>query len=132
SQSVYRPRWPEKTVLFSVVKKHYTTWHKNAENPVPQYIDKEFKSYLGCGILAKGFACARCEDCRQEFLIAFSCKRRGICTFLIADGVFSAVGDDLLFLEAILTPDDIADTHDCIQRRVLKFFKKHGWFDQDT
>src|SRR5208337_3323544 len=74
SQSVYRPRRPDKTVLFDVVKKHYKTWHKNAENPVPQYVDKEFHTYLECGILAKGFACARCEDCHQDFLIAFDCN----------------------------------------------------------
>jgi hypothetical protein len=58
SQGVYRPRSPEKTVLFEVIKKHYNTWHKYAETPVPYYIDKTFKNYLGCGILAKGFACA--------------------------------------------------------------------------
>jgi hypothetical protein len=79
TQSVYRPRRPEKTVLFEVVKKHYTTWYRNAENPVPHYVDKEFRDYLACGILAKGFACARCEDCHREFLLAFSCKRRGVC-----------------------------------------------------
>jgi len=69
----------KKTVLFEVVKKHYTTWHKNAKNPVPKYIDKEFKNYLGCGILAKGFAYGHCEGCHKDFLIAFSCKGRGIC-----------------------------------------------------
>jgi hypothetical protein len=223
SQSVYRPRRPEKTVLFEVVKKHYKTWHNKAEVPVPQYIDKEFNSFLGCGILAKGFACARCEDCRQDFLIAFSCRRRGICPscnaramcetaanlidnvippvpirqfvmsfpmrirhylqtheilqavlkivvdeirkrlitcspevvnaqigavsfiqhfgnslnvhphfhILVADGVFSTAGEEL-FHEALVTPDDIADTQDAIQKRVLKFFRKRGKFDQDT
>lgn len=79
SQTAYRRRRPEKTVLFEVVKKHYRTWQKNIEDSVPHYIDKEFKNYLSCGILSKGFACARCEDCRKEFLIAFSCKGRGIC-----------------------------------------------------
>jgi hypothetical protein len=224
SQAVYRPRRPEKTVLFDVVKKHYKTWHKNAENQVPHYVDKEFTGYLGCGILAKGFAYARCEDCRQEVLIAFSCKGRGICPscnaramvetaanlienvvpqipvrqfvmsfpmrirhylethailqsvlrivveeirkqliacsrqvanaqigavsfiqhfgnslnvhphfhILVGDGVFSVAGEDLLFHEAMLTPDDIADTQDAIQRRVLKFFRRRGNFDQET
>ena len=51
---------------------------------------------------------------------------------LVADGVFSAQGEDLLFHEAILTPDDIADTQDAIQRRVLLYFKKRGKFDQET
>src|SRR5262245_34737702 len=224
SQVVYRPRRPERSVLFEVIKKHYNTWHKNADKPVPQYVEKAFHAYFECGILAKGFACARCEDCRQDFLIAFSCKRRGICPscntramvetaanlienvipripvrqfvisfpkrirhylqthailqnvlkivsdeikkrliscspevtnaqigavsfiqhfgntlnlhphfhILVADGVFSAAGEDILFHEAMLTPDDIADTQDAIQRRVLKFFCRRGWFDQDT
>ncbi len=61
SQAVYRPHQPEMTVLFDVVKKHYKIWYKNAERPVPHYVDKEFNDYLGCGILAIGFACARSE-----------------------------------------------------------------------
>src|SRR5262249_33211210 len=51
---------------------------------------------------------------------------------LVADGVFSAEGDDLLFHEVTLTPDDIVDTQDAIQKRVLQFFCKRGWFDQDV
>ncbi len=47
--------------------------------PHKKYIDKEFKNYLGCGILAKGFAYGHCEGCHKDFLIAFSCKGRGIC-----------------------------------------------------
>ena len=224
SPAVYRPRRPEKTVLFEVVKKHYRTWYNRAEDTVPHYIDKEFNVYLGCGILAKGFACARCVDCHQQFLIGFSCKRRGLCPscnsrdmcetaahltenliprvpirqfvmsfpmrirhylqthailqailkivideirkrlikcspevsdaqigaisfiqhfgnslnvhphfhILVADGVFSVSGEDLLFHEAILTPDDIADTQEAIQRRVLMYFKRRGKFDQET
>jgi hypothetical protein len=30
-------------------------------------------------ILAHGFARARCPDCTAEFLVAFSCKGRGVC-----------------------------------------------------
>ena len=33
--------------------------------------------YLQCGILAHGFARARCEQCGQDFLVAYSCKGRG-------------------------------------------------------
>ncbi|MFM8380098.1 MAG: transposase [Planctomycetia bacterium] len=35
--------------------------------------------YLRCGILCHGFARARCLGCGHAFLIAFSCKRRGVC-----------------------------------------------------
>ncbi|MFI5343753.1 MAG: transposase zinc-binding domain-containing protein [Chlamydiales bacterium] len=68
-----------KTVLFEVLKKHYSTWYRNATDPIPHYVDKEFKKYLGCGILAKGFACAHCDRCNKNFFIAFSCTGRGIC-----------------------------------------------------
>jgi len=35
--------------------------------------------YLDCGILAYGFARARCAACGHDFLIAYSCKCRGVC-----------------------------------------------------
>ncbi len=82
SLAVYRPRRPEKTPLFQVIKKNYLPWRKtrnDQENPVPHYIENVFQKYLGCGILAKGFACAHCEGCSKDFLIAYSCKARGIC-----------------------------------------------------
>jgi Transposase zinc-binding domain len=30
-------------------------------------------------VLAHGFARVRCESCKDEFLVAFSCKGRGVC-----------------------------------------------------
>lgn len=38
-----------------------------------------FDRYLNCGILRHGAARARCEKCNHSVLIAFSCKRRGVC-----------------------------------------------------
>ncbi|HPI40751.1 MAG TPA: transposase, partial [Pseudobdellovibrionaceae bacterium] len=37
------------------------------------------EEYFRCGILAHGFLRAQCESCHLEHLVAFSCKRRGIC-----------------------------------------------------
>jgi hypothetical protein len=75
-QAVYRPRRPEKTVLHEAVKKHFSMWHRNYENTaqkqVPLYIDHAFQKYLGCGILAKGFACAHCDGCHKDLIIPFS------------------------------------------------------------
>ncbi len=39
----------------------------------------EFESYLKCGQLEHGFLRVRCDTCHAEHLVAFSCKRRGIC-----------------------------------------------------
>ena len=46
---------------------------------MPAYVQRELSAYLECGILAHGFARARCPDCTAEFLVAFSCKGRGVC-----------------------------------------------------
>lgn len=45
----------------------------------PAHVEREFRRYLECGILAHGFARARCADCGHDYLIAFSCKGRGVC-----------------------------------------------------
>jgi hypothetical protein len=47
--------------------------------PLRRYVVEEFRAYLRCGVLAHGFARARCEGCGHERLVAFSCKLRGVC-----------------------------------------------------
>jgi hypothetical protein len=47
-------------------------------SPVAAHIKQDFRKYLECGILAHGFARARCVGCGYDFLIASSCKGRGI------------------------------------------------------
>jgi hypothetical protein len=51
--------------------------------------------------------------------------------FIVADGVFEKSGETLVFHEAILTPDDISDTQQAIEKSVLKFFKRRGFFNHD-
>lgn len=46
---------------------------------MPRFLEARFRSYLRCGILAHGFARARCSGCGHDFLVAFSCKGRGVC-----------------------------------------------------
>ncbi|HIE41933.1 MAG TPA: hypothetical protein EYP95_01595, partial [Nitrospinaceae bacterium] len=41
----------------------------------------DLRKFLQCGILAYGFARVRCETCSENFLVAYSCKGRGICSF---------------------------------------------------
>ena len=45
----------------------------------PGFVKTTFEEYLRCGVLAHGFCRVRCEDCGDERLLAFSCKRRGVC-----------------------------------------------------
>ena len=46
---------------------------------LPQFIRQEFEEYLKCGLLEHGFLRVKCDGCRHEHLVAFSCKRRGFC-----------------------------------------------------
>ena len=54
-------------------------WREAAERPVPGYVEDELRGYLECGLLCFGFARARCTGCGQGFVVAFSCKGRGVC-----------------------------------------------------
>jgi len=80
---VYRRRRPEETPLYQVVQHHLETYLAMAEAEevarLPPWAEHEFRRYLTCGILAFGFARARCNDCRQERFVAFSCKGRCVC-----------------------------------------------------
>jgi len=77
----YRGRRPEKSVLYKTVQNELETWleERSYRNELPGFIEKEFRSYLRCGILAYGFARAHCKECGHDFLVAFSCKGRGFC-----------------------------------------------------
>jgi hypothetical protein len=52
--------------------------HADHHTPKP-YVRKAFEKHLECGIFARSFARARCCDCGHDFLLAFSCKGRGVC-----------------------------------------------------
>jgi len=46
---------------------------------LPKFVHQEFYDYLKCGRLQHGFVRVKCNDCRNELLVAFSCKQRGFC-----------------------------------------------------
>jgi len=57
----------------------WLAWREAAERPVPGYVEDELRGYLQCGLLCFGFARAVCMSCRTGFVVAFSCKGRGVC-----------------------------------------------------
>ena len=78
----YERRRPEKTPLHKVVSENlesWLEWPEAAERPVPGYVEDELRGYLECGLLCFGFARAVCMTCRTGFVVAFSCKGRGVC-----------------------------------------------------
>ena len=82
---VYRRRRPECTVLYEAVRQELETWLARSReadpdgDPIPWWVEEEFRRFLACGILAQGFARARCAASGHDFLVAFSCKGRGVC-----------------------------------------------------
>jgi hypothetical protein len=86
---LYQRRHPEQSLLYRTVDEHFETWLALASSgqfdgqgdmhTTPAYVEQAFRKYLECGIFAHGLARARCADCGHDFLVAFSCKGRGVC-----------------------------------------------------
>jgi len=64
----FRRRRPERTLLYRIIQAHFATWLAlrrdgcDEGDAVPGYVKREFRRYLECGILAHGFARARCGE----------------------------------------------------------------------
>lgn len=82
--AAYRRRNPAETPLYRAVQNHLGTFlalcHDDwADERISPHAERELRRYLECGILAYGFARARCDECGEDFLVAFSCKSRAVC-----------------------------------------------------
>lgn len=76
-------RRPEKTALHLVVREQLETFlaqvREERGKPLPRYVEEELRRYLRCGVLAHGFLRVACPECREEIVVAYSCKCRGAC-----------------------------------------------------
>lgn len=80
--SGYAQHRPESTLLYQLLEQHYPEFRElraREGRSLPDYVQQEFDAYLKCGRLEEGFLRVRCEGCRAEKLVAFSCKKRGFC-----------------------------------------------------
>jgi hypothetical protein len=80
--SRYERQRPEESVLYAVVQRELESFLAQAaarERPVPRFVEREFRAYLRCGILAHGFARVHCDACGFDRVVAFSCRGRGFC-----------------------------------------------------
>src|SRR5712691_10572957 len=83
-RAVYRPRDAEHTVLHQVVAEHLEAFLGAVAEAgdgagLPQFVEREFREFLLCGVFEGGVARFQCEDCAREHLVPFSCKGRGCC-----------------------------------------------------
>jgi hypothetical protein len=82
SAASYERHRPEEMELHEVVREQlggFLARAREADRPVPRIVEQELRAYLRCGILAHGFLRLRCDACRLDRLVPFSCKRRGFC-----------------------------------------------------
>jgi Putative transposase/Transposase zinc-binding domain len=79
----YARRRPEASALFEVVRANLLTLYAAIEQgfaaPLPKFVRDELEGYVGCGVLARGFALFACPECGERKLVAFSCGGRGFC-----------------------------------------------------
>ena len=70
---------PELTLLYQVVEHHLPEFNEHLRERgrfLPGFVFHEFHDYLKCGRLQHGFVRVKCNSCRNELLVAFSCKHR--------------------------------------------------------
>jgi len=81
----YRRHDPQDSPLYQLVLAHLETLIEDSRARTehgfgyPRFIEQTFRDYLTCGLPQAGFSRVRCKSCGFERLLAFSCKRRGIC-----------------------------------------------------
>ena len=83
---VYRPRHPERAVLYRVLFHYFDRFLAEYESRFEKehgflrpIIKEVAERYLDCGNPRCGFARIRCPDCHAERLLMFSCRARGFC-----------------------------------------------------
>ena len=85
----YKRHEPEKTLLYQTMAEHLESWlakrqADSSRTPLPEFVTKELRGFLRCGVLQYGFVMANCETCDSKNFAAFSCKKRGFCSSCLA------------------------------------------------
>ena len=123
----YRRRSPEASPLYQIIYHSRDDlqfqWEARFQHQYGCLRDEVVKTldeYLNCGILAHGAARVYCDGCKHSLLIAFSCKRRGVCpscgakrSVKFAEHIYSEVIEDIPHRHTVLT----------IPKRLRAFFK---------
>jgi len=123
----YRRRQPETSTLYQVVYHSRDDlvyqWEPRFQaqyGVLRDEVTKTLDEYLNCGILARGAARVYCDGCKHSLLVAFSCKRRGLCpscgakrAVKFAEHVYDQVIEDVPHRHTVFT----------IPKRLRVFFK---------
>ena len=78
----YTRRRPEEGLLYRLIDEHldhFIAMISQDERGLPQRVIDEFRAYLDCGILERGFILRCCLSCNYFHCLGFSCRLRGFC-----------------------------------------------------
>lgn len=85
-EAIYQPRKPKLSPLYQSIVGHFAEFesvyeerYQKSYGVLRDVVREVVYKYLGCGDLRKGFARIKCNDCKHEVLLAFSCKGRYFC-----------------------------------------------------
>jgi hypothetical protein len=102
-------RNPEENPVYGIVSEHLESFlarQRERDRPVPQFVERELRPFLDCGVLANGFLRVHCNVCRNDRVVPFSCKGRSVCS--------SRCGRRKRILCAINPPETIKKILDCL------------------
>jgi len=98
------------------------------------FVDEVVLAFQACGDFEGGFARVYCDECRAEYLVAFSCSRRGICTSCAAKrgAIFGALLGKEIVEEVghclwTFTVPKLLRPYFCNRRALLGKLRHAGW-----
>lgn len=79
----YVPRNASEDLVRGVVDEELDAFVADASergHPLPGFVVSTLRAFVRCGMPEHGFIRVHCDACRRDRVVAFSCKRRGVCS----------------------------------------------------
>lgn len=82
---VYKRHVPERTLAYQTAARSLESWiaervADDKRTPLPEFVLKDMRAFLRCGVVAYGFIYVSCPSCPDtDLVVGLSCKRRGFC-----------------------------------------------------
>jgi len=100
SVGTYVPRDPAATVLYGVVAGKLAAFlarQRERDRLVPRFVERELRSFLDCGVLARGFLRVDCDVCKLDRVVPFSCKGRAYAELMNMRSTVTSAGQVAAF-----------------------------------
>lgn len=126
---LHRTRNPRRSPLWQCAHRHFAgfvaTYPHNYQprlGPLRPVVPQVVHKFLDCGNLDRGFARIRCDHCRKEYLLAFSCKSRWFCPSCHQKNVQTTAG---FLIARVLAPVPHRHYVLAIPKMLRPYFQRH-------